>query len=321
MSNDFMSTNKLYHHPDRLNAYLNKGLVHPVTVEIHLTNKCNIKCNYCCYNDRKDNREMSFYQALDVLNTLQTMNVKAVVFSGGGEPTMHPKILEIVQHAKDLGLDVGLITNGVKFNNELLPYLKWVRFSVDTANRETYKKIKGVDKLLLVIDNIVSAVEYKSIMHLKTTIGIHAVITEVNQDEVNDIAGLAEGLYVDYFQYRPLERGNTIVKPCLPKGLYNIKIIDTAYKWEELQDTTPYTECLGADWVGVIGVDCNFYICSCNAYDKTASYGNILEDNIFQNRKIIQKNFDYSKCPKACRGAVINKCLSQFDSMEHVNFL
>lgn len=315
----YIRTDKLYGHPDRLQAYKNGKTVYPVTVEIHLTNRCNIKCSYCCFADRQDNTEMSFKDAIAVVEKLSDMHVKAVAFSGGGEPTMHPNLAAVIAHARRAGMDVGLITNGVKFDSYLLNNLKWVRFSLDAGNATLYKKIKGVDKYNDVIRNIKNAVEYKEDCNLPVTIGIHTVVTEDNVDRLYEIATLADFLGVDYFQYRPLERGNTLEKPEIPRDL-RIPIMDTSYKWEELKEATPYTCCPGADFIGVVGVDLNFYICSVHTYDKTASYGNVLT-SFLDNRHLVQREFDYSKCPIACRGAVINRCLAEYDKIEHVNFL
>jgi MoaA/NifB/PqqE/SkfB family radical SAM enzyme len=317
---EFIRADKIYHHPDRLIAYKEGGIVYPITVEIHLTNRCNIKCGYCVFNDRHNNLEMSYSEALSVIDRLYNMHVKAIGFSGGGEPTVYKDLLDIVLYTKSMGMDVGLITNGVEFDVRLLDYLTWVRFSLDASDASMYTKIKGVNKYFRVVKNIRDAIAYKRNMNLPVTIGIHTVVTEDNVNHIYDIAKIADTLGADYFQYRPLERGNTLEKPEIPRNL-SISIMDTDYKWKEGKDTTPYTSCLGADFIGAIGVDLNYYMCSVHTYDKTASYGNILEDNIIVNRGRVQREFDYSRCPAGCRGAIINKCLVEYNKLEHINFL
>ena len=317
---EYIRTDKIYKHSDRLSAYLKKETVYPVTVEIHLTNRCNIKCHYCMFKDRHDNLQMSHVDALSVIRELADMNVKAVTFSGGGEPTIHSNLNSVVSFTKHLGMDAGLITNGVVLDTFVLNYLTWIRFSVDASDASMYRKIKGVNKFNDVIRNIKRAVAYKQECNLDTTIGFQAILGEENYCYVDEMIELAQTLGVDYFQYRPIERGASQEKPIV-LGKYTIPVIDTWYKWEEIKDAKPYTSCPGADFIGAIGADCNYYMCCHHVGDKTASYGHILNGSITYFRKKVQKEFDYSKCPIACRGAVINRRLTEYNKIEHVNFL
>ena len=316
----YIRTDKLYHHPDRLLNYRNGKIVYPVTVEIHLTNRCNLNCYYCSFSDRDKALEMSYDDAMACVTEISMLGVKGITFSGGGEPTVHKDYIKVIAHAKDLGLDVGLITNGVKLDCRVLNYLTWIRFSVDAADPIIYKKIKGVDSFDKVIANIENAVNYRNKNVLDTTIGFQAVVTDDNIDKLNTIASMADDMGVDYFQYRPIEKGSNVAKPILGYK-YNLKVIDSWYKWEEIEQADRYTDCPGADFIGAVGADMNFYICCHHVGDKTASYGHILKDDILANRLKIQEEFDYSKCPIACRGSVINKRLSHYNDIEHVNFL
>ena len=316
----FIRTDKIYHHPDRLFTFRTGGTVKPVTVEMHLTNRCNINCYYCMYKDRCNSLEMTTDDAKSVIDRLSGYGVKGITFSGGGEPTVHKDCTEILKYAK-VKADVGLITNGVKFDSEVLNYLIWVRFSVDAASPEVYQKIKGKPYFNRVIENITRAVRYRNNKALPVTIGFQSVITEANYFQLSAMANLAELIGVDYFQYRPVERGAKQNKPALPKKDYKIRIIDSWYKWNELSEVDKYTECPGADFIGAVGADYNFYMCCHHVGDSSASYGNILTDPILSSRKQVQDRFDYSKCPIACRGAVINQRLKVYNNIEHVNFL
>jgi MoaA/NifB/PqqE/SkfB family radical SAM enzyme len=170
-----------------------------------------------------------------------------------------------------------------------------------------------------VITNIAQAVRYRNNKALPATIGIQAVITKENYTQLAAIADMAQSMGADYFQYRPVERGNVIDKPSLSG--FKIRVIDSWYKWEEIKDFKGYTSCPGADFIGAVGADYNFYMCCHHVGDSTASYGNMLSGPILTNRKSIQDSFDYSKCPVACRGSVINRRLKSYNNIEHVNFL
>ena len=49
---------------------------------------------------------------------MKEMGAKGISFTGGGESMLHPNFIEILQHTKDTGFDVGLITNGSAITKE-----------------------------------------------------------------------------------------------------------------------------------------------------------------------------------------------------------
>lgn len=339
MIEQYVRTDKIFRHPDRVASYLNGGdrYVKPVTVELHLTNKCNIKCGYCMYKDKHDKVSLSEEDASRIIRRLSYQGVKGLTFSGGGEPTVHPSFPIIAWEASCL-MDVALITNGVKYTNPLEAKFEWIRFSVDARDAKTYKQIKGVNKFNTVIESIRLTVECKKRCKLGTTIGFQMVITENNYWDIYETAKFADSLGVDYFQCRPVERGDytpeqeveidkqiDLLKTGVEQGVFNCAIVTSAHKWSERKLHKGYTNCPGADFIGAVGADGEFYICCHHVQDPTASYGKVLDEytwSIFNaQRKDVQAKFDYSKCPVACRGATINERLNTFNNVEHINFL
>lgn len=91
-----------------------------------------------------------------MLNELADPKVKSVEFSGGGEPTTHPDIIEIIRHAKSLGLNIGIVTNGNSLE-KLFPVLDaftFIRISLDAATKDKYQFVHGVNTFESVINNI-----------------------------------------------------------------------------------------------------------------------------------------------------------------------
>lgn len=84
----------------------------PHKVDIALTYACNNACPHC-YNDpaRFDVDSLGTDQWRQVLDRLARIGVPHVIFTGG-EPTLHPDLPTLVRHARDLGMIVGLNTNG-----------------------------------------------------------------------------------------------------------------------------------------------------------------------------------------------------------------
>ena len=64
------------------------------------------------------------------------MGLKAVILSGGGEPTVYPYINELLEFLHNDKLEIGMITNGVTLAKKIKPrnlnYLTWIRISVNS---------------------------------------------------------------------------------------------------------------------------------------------------------------------------------------------
>ena len=77
-----------------------------------------------------------------------------VIQFSGGEPTIHPQLLDMIQAAKDRGVrQVMVNTNGVriakddKFLESLARLKPVIYFQFDGLRRETYRTIRGEDLL------------------------------------------------------------------------------------------------------------------------------------------------------------------------------
>ena len=62
------------------------------------------------------NRKIKTEKALEIIDDCAAIGVKAIQFTGGGEPTVHPDHLELFLYAQELGIKTALVTNGVKLD-------------------------------------------------------------------------------------------------------------------------------------------------------------------------------------------------------------
>lgn len=135
---------------------------------VDLTNRCNLKCPICFANSNTQGYvfEPSFEQVVTMMQTLRDEKptpAVAVQFSGG-EPTLHPRFLDILKKAKELGFShVQLATNGLNFLD--LEFVKkcekaglhQIYLQFDGFDDEAYKQTRGtalLEKKLKIIDNI-----------------------------------------------------------------------------------------------------------------------------------------------------------------------
>lgn len=82
---------------------------------IRLTRICNQKCIFCHDRENQGGGVLSSSEILDDLKKGRDKQCTRVVLSGG-EPTLHPKLPQIIEKAKSLGYDhVQIISNGRMF--------------------------------------------------------------------------------------------------------------------------------------------------------------------------------------------------------------
>jgi sulfatase maturation enzyme AslB (radical SAM superfamily) len=130
--------------------------VRPVTASLVVTPDCNLHCRACPYQHEgkreleprdSSTRVMDRDLAKHILDQLSRAGVKAVIFTGGGEPFSHQDTLfEIMLEAKRRHFQIGIFTNGVLARQELLrsivtelaPELQFIRVSINACDEETY---------------------------------------------------------------------------------------------------------------------------------------------------------------------------------------
>jgi len=111
------------------------GLIRPVHAQILPTNRCNLNCRFCSCRNRDRGLELEWPRLERCLVTLRALGCQAITVTGGGEPLLYPYIEDLVNRAKELGLEVGIVTNGTMMRCWPGP-VTWCRISAsDEANR------------------------------------------------------------------------------------------------------------------------------------------------------------------------------------------
>gem|GEM_PF-1260915 len=116
----------------RLKAVDKNKKIMPLHIQLNPTNICNFNCSFCSCSGRAKTLKMSFEDIKEIMVKAKKCGTKAVTITGGGEPLTHPQINEIVALHKELGIKVGLVSNGTlikNLNQASLDYITWIRFS------------------------------------------------------------------------------------------------------------------------------------------------------------------------------------------------
>ncbi len=84
---------------------------------------CNVRCSFCYYRYEKRGPFIAFQTLKDEIIEAKSRGNDTIDFTGG-EPTMHPKIVELVKVSSDNGMKTCIITNAVLlFKDNLLDRL------------------------------------------------------------------------------------------------------------------------------------------------------------------------------------------------------
>jgi len=170
---------------------------------------CNAKCPNCPYTNsqiRTDYKDRPFMEetTFKIIADQCGKYGAWVRISGGGEPMLHPKAVELMVYAKKVGARVGLITNGSLFSTEnstqlLEAQIDMIEFSVDAGDPETYGKVRRGLTWDWLLKNVQQMVELRNRLKSLTKI----IASGINQVDVNinAVARFWEPM-VDNFQKR-----------------------------------------------------------------------------------------------------------------------
>lgn len=170
-----------------------KHLTETCLAIIDLTSRCNLRCSYCFANSAgKTVYEPTLKQIKDQISFLREAQPRsnAILFSGG-EPTLRPDILEILDHARAKRFECLMIaTNGIRLSNDLdlmrdlVKHGVWVLYlSFDGLTDETNKEKRNHRIIEKLVENC-----------RKTGMGlilVPTIIKGTNDHEVNDILEFA----------------------------------------------------------------------------------------------------------------------------------
>lgn len=140
----------------------------PVSIQLLLTNDCTTRCKMCDHFGLfEEGGELSTEEVRCTLECIADLGTDSLIISGG-EPLAREDIFDVLEHAHDLGLHTGLLTNGVMRGGVSLSlddakkisrYCSWVQLSIDSLNKKTYEEIRrhDLDTVITSLNNLVKA--------------------------------------------------------------------------------------------------------------------------------------------------------------------
>lgn len=345
---------KVFYHQDVLQHLLKGERCNPVYIRIKPTNKCNHNCSYCHYknaylnlDDFNPKDEIPREKMLETVDSMKELGVKAVTFSGGGEPLLYPHIEETMERVLDAGIDLSIITNGSLLKGrkaELLAKSKWVRLSIESINDSEYCAIRGIKEgsFEQLCDNISNFAAKKN---NNCELGVNVVVNAQNCHEIGAMTQLMKKLGVNHVKFAPMITNETNeyhknFKGDVTKQLKEaqemfgddrFKVIDlyTGDFENSVIFERSYKRCPLKEFICIIGANCKVYYCQDKAYLNDGEVGSISTQSfkdLWLSEKTTElfRNFDARKiCKLHCVHDSRNELINSFLDMDrnHINFI
>ncbi len=265
------------------------------------------------------NRQIPKEKCFEILDDCATMGVKAIQFTGGGEPTAHKDHLAIFQHAQELGLETALVSNGVILR-DVPTYAKmtWIRISLDAGTEETYEHTRESKSWKTVLRNLMEL----STIQDYTTVGVGFVITKYNCLEIEAACKLVKDIGIsnmrlsaifstegmDHYTSQDLEIIDQQIKRSRLLESDKFSVINNFYtRTTDLIDGPPtYDLCGYQRFTTYIGGDQKIYRCCTTSYTDHGEIGDLTNKSFrywFEHEALDQyKDFN----PKTCHTCQFN---------------
>jgi len=213
-----------------------RGILHgyrawigPQIVQFDVTNRCNNNC-LCCWNNspllgepteekkREKEYELPFDLIKRTIDELKEMGTKTLFLAGGGEPFMHPKIMEILRCAKENQMRIVINTNFTLVDKKMAKEIVDLKIDLmhisilagtertyvlthPSKTENTFCRIKDTLKYLLYIRSRKNQVGPVPFPH----IDLYYVIFNKNYQDINNMVELAMELKVNTLEFTPID--------------------------------------------------------------------------------------------------------------------
>ena len=172
----------------------------PLVMSWNITRECNMKCSHCYINatDTKLDNELNTKEAKNLMDQIYQVSRPLLILSGG-EPLLRPDIYELIRYGSEIGLKMGLGSNGSLIDEVTASKLKdagiaTVSISLDSNNPAQHDEFRGVAGAWEKAVEACMALRKNNVL-----VQVNTTLTQQNYNQVDDIMTLAESIGVENF--------------------------------------------------------------------------------------------------------------------------
>ena len=301
---------KVFHFEDKLRALREDRVTPPVHIRLKPENRCNHDCWWCCYrtssllmNEKMDEADRIPREKMrEIADDIVAMAVRAVTFSGGGEPLIYPWFVETVQRLVEGGVKIAVLTNGSALSGETARLLaeraSWVRVSMDGMEGPSYERSRRAPAREA--DRICANIEaFAGLSGRQCVLGVNYVVTRENHGDTVPFLRRMKALGADHVKVceavvgvtfeenrayvadfiGPLRDAVGEAKEALDDESFRVvdKLIDPDDENLARSYQKDYRRCVFAECLTVIAADLNVYTCQDKAYTEAGLLGSLEE--------------------------------------------
>ncbi|MFH1850043.1 MAG: radical SAM protein [archaeon] len=190
----------------------------PVRIEMHPTNRCNLKCLFCWRSAEKNpdySLELPDEKLYAIVNEAAGMGVKEWIISGGGEPMVRKTAtLRVLRLIKQHGMWGQLTTNGALFSEldaKTVVEIGWdqLQISLDAPDAKTHDYLRTVEGTFERATRTAGWLsKYKRELGSKEPyLGFNSIITRFSYGRMDDMIRLAHDVGFQLVYFEPVYGG------------------------------------------------------------------------------------------------------------------
>lgn len=184
----------------------------PTDIILLMTNHCNARCVHCkSYELPSPEHEMTTNEWMRTLAEIREWLGPVYVYITGGEALLRRDMLEILEHAVKLGLQVEFLSNGFpitegKAEKLIKCGLKRITISLDGANAEIHNATRGRNNFFERVNKALTfLVHERDNQNSNTEIHVKTTIMSLNVNSLGKVAEYAKQTHLNGITYQALE--------------------------------------------------------------------------------------------------------------------
>lgn len=319
---------KVLLYKDRIEKIVEGELPAPVVWHVYPTNSCVLKCKFCIMRNEQENYKhatLSDNAMMKMADDCVKHDIKMVHMVGGGEPTLHRKLIDSIEKIYKNNVSTALSTNLVpvcKDNDKLkrlASSVNYMRVSLNAGNKEIYKHLSGVDKF----EDVMQGIEIYNKYRKDVADGRHHdlatafIITHENWLYLYEFCRRSYLAGCDFVHIRPaydpehdadiqaiIPRCQEFVEHAKDSFGKSMHIQFSTNKFEGYWSDRGYDTCRATPLGAVLAATGEFILCL-DVFDQR--FGNYNENSFeecwfTEEHKEAIKKIDLSKCPRCVYG-------------------
>jgi MoaA/NifB/PqqE/SkfB family radical SAM enzyme len=289
----------------KFSAFISGDRVFPINFEVSICHVCQAKCGWCFYSGTHMKLTPDSILDTDVgihlIDDIASLGAKAVTWTGGGEPTIHPNFSDFSKAATTVGLKQGMFTNALaspKYNPAIFD---WIRVS----NTDRPWPVENMKILRSSAPVLGMALNY------------------VGDDQsVLDALAVGEQVGADYVQVRQALalRGKVVERD--PPNIQHPLLHITTYKFDDSDNPHGYTRCYGYNFAPFVWHNGDVDVCGYHRGSVKYTLGNLHKSSIKEIMDSAPRSVPVcGTCQVCCKNHEINKLINSSLELEDPHFV